>query len=172
MDVTIERNGPEHFDGFYRALDTVARERKYLAFLEGPPVEVSRAFVLDNIARGSPQFVALANGEVVGWCDITPIARPIYAHCGTLGMGLLPTFRGCGLGRRLIETTLADARRIGLLRVELTVHADNARAIALYARVGFTLEGVKRDAALIDGQFKDVNLMAIVWPRTDGSKMT
>jgi hypothetical protein len=65
-----DRNCPiaqDHIDGFHRALDIVARERRYLAFLEAPPIESTRAFVLDNIKRGSPQFVAVsAAGEVVG----------------------------------------------------------------------------------------------------------
>jgi hypothetical protein len=60
-----------HIDGFHRALDIVARERRYLAFLEAPPIEATRTFVLDNIKRGYPQFVAVSsNGEVVGWCDV------------------------------------------------------------------------------------------------------
>jgi hypothetical protein len=52
-----------HIEGFHRALDIVARERRYLAFLEAPPIEATRAFVLDNIKRGHPQFVAVTAGE-------------------------------------------------------------------------------------------------------------
>lgn len=163
MPVTIEHIRPEHIEGFNRAVDVVARERKYLAFLEGPPLAMSRNFVLNNIANGNPQFVALSGDDVVGWCDVTRFTRPLHAHGGTLGMGLLPAFRGQGLGRSLIETTLADARRFGLTRIELTVHAGNARAIALYERAGFKTEGVKKDAVLIDASYTDVILMAIVW---------
>jgi hypothetical protein len=60
-----------HIEGFHRALDIVARERRYLAFLEAPPIEATRAFVLDNIKRGHPQFVAVTADEVVGRCDVT-----------------------------------------------------------------------------------------------------
>ncbi len=56
---------------------------------------------------------------------------------------------------------LETARERGLSRVELTVHADNMRAIKLYANLGFVLEGVKHEARRIDGQYKDVVLMAI-----------
>jgi RimJ/RimL family protein N-acetyltransferase len=172
MTVTIERIRPEHIEGFHRAVDLVARERKYLAFLEGPPLEMSRAFVLNNISKGNPQYGVLSDAAVVGWCDIVRSSRPVYAHGGTLGMGVLPAFRGQGIGRRLIEATLMDARRIGLARVELTVHASNAPAITLYERVGFKHEGVKRDAVLIDGQFKDVSLMALVFRRADAGQPT
>ena len=48
-----------HVEGFHRALDFVARERRYLAFLEAPPIESTRAFVLNNFEKGYPQLVAL-----------------------------------------------------------------------------------------------------------------
>src|SRR5437868_1447289 len=70
----------DHIEGFHRALDFVARERRYLAFLKAPPLESVRAFVLDNIAKNHPQLVALSAGEVVGWCDILPKSRPVHAH--------------------------------------------------------------------------------------------
>jgi RimJ/RimL family protein N-acetyltransferase len=160
MDIEIVPIAAEHVDGFHRALDIVARERKYLAFLEAPPLEGTRQFVLDNIAKGRPQFVALADGAVVGWCDILPKGPPVHAHVGVLGMGLLPKHRGRGYGTKLIDATLRGARGFGFIRIELNVHADNTPAIRLYEKVGFKPEGVMRDAALIDGQFKDVIFMA------------
>ena len=159
MQVEITRIAGEHVEGFHRAVDFVARERKYIAFLEAPPLNSTREFVMNNIAKGYPQFVAVASSEVVGWCDLIPKS---HAHCGVLGMGILPPFRGRGNGTALIQATLSEARRIGLVRFELTVHADNERAIALYKRFGFKKEGTMKAAALIDGHYKDVILMAIV----------
>ena len=45
--------------------------------------------------------------------------RPIYAHSGVLGMGLLPAFRGQGIEQFLLQRTLEAARANGLTRVEL-----------------------------------------------------
>jgi ribosomal protein S18 acetylase RimI-like enzyme len=104
----------------------------------------------------------VGGGEVVGWCDVTPKSRPIYAHCGVLGMGLLPRFRGQGLGTRLILRTLHAARACGLTRVELTVREDNRNAIALYERVGFVTEGLQRNGALVDGEYENIIEMAIL----------
>lgn len=148
-------------EGFHHAVDVVARERKYLAFLEAPPLASAREFVLENIAKGNPQFVMIADGGVVGWCDIVRQTRPIHAHTGVLGMGLLPAHRGRGHGRKLIEATLHAAKLAGFRRIELTVHADNLRAVALYERVGFVREGIKRRATCIDGRFGDTIMMAI-----------
>ncbi len=154
---------PEHIESFHRTLDFVARERRYLSFLEAPPIELTRAFVLNNIKCGYPQFVAVTAGEVVGWSDVTPKERPIYAHGGVLGMGLLPPFRGRGIGTRLIRSVLAAARNAGMHRVELTVREGNTGAIALYRKVGFAVEGLYRDAVQIGGIYENVICMALLF---------
>jgi RimJ/RimL family protein N-acetyltransferase len=168
MDVEIKRIAPEHIEGLHRAVDFVARERKYLAFLEGPPLESTRQFVTNIIEKGFPQFVALAANDVVGWCDVIPKPRAVYAHSGVLGMGLLPKWRRQGHGRALITTTLDAARQFGLTRIELTVYADNFPAISLYESVGFRQEGILRDAALIDGVYMDSLVMGLV--QRDGGR--
>jgi ribosomal protein S18 acetylase RimI-like enzyme len=120
--------------------------------------------VLDTIKRGHPQFVAVsADGEVVGWCDVTPTSRPIQAHRGVFGVGLLPQFRGQGIGTKLTRSALAAARSFGLHRVELTVREHNTGAIELYKKEGFEIEGVQRDAVLVDGVYEDVVCMAVVF---------
>ena len=162
MDVAIVPIAPEHIESFHRALDLVARERKYLTLLEAPPLPQTREFVLDLIKNGDLQFVALADGEVVGWCDIRRHFFAAHAHRGTLGMGVVPACRGRGLGLRLIQAVLDEARGAGFVRIELDVHADNARAIALYERIGFVREGVARDAVFVDGEYRDAIAMAMV----------
>jgi len=47
-----------------------------------------------------------------------------------------------------------------LVRVELTVFTDNERAIHLYEKFGFVKEGVKRLAAIRNGKYEDVLMMA------------
>jgi ribosomal protein S18 acetylase RimI-like enzyme len=152
-----------HIEGFHRALDIVARERRYLAFLEAPPIESARAFVLNNIKCGHPQFVALSAAGVVGWCDVKPLDRPTQTHRGVFGVGMLPQFRGQGIGTKLTKKALAAARAFGLHRVELTVRESNTGAIGLYKKAGFAIEGVQRDAVLVDGVYENIVCMAVVF---------
>ena len=153
----------DHIESFHRALDFVARERRYLAFLEAPPFESTRAFVLNNIKQGYPQLVAVSAGQVVGWCDVVPKPRPIYAHVGVLGMALLPEFRRQGIGGRLIRQTLDAARAFGLRRVELTVRESNVVAIELYKKIGFATEGLQRNRILVDGAYENLILMGMLF---------
>lgn len=152
-----------HIESFHRALDAVARERRYLTFLEAPPLEAMRSFVRDNIANGFPQFVAISAGEVVGWCDVVRKARPVHAHGGVLGIALLPAFRRQGLGETLMGRTLDAAKAFGFRRVELTVRRDNVNAVALYEKVGFEIEGCQRGAVQVDGVLHDVLMMSVLF---------
>ncbi|NKL32659.1 GNAT family N-acetyltransferase [Rhizobium leguminosarum bv. viciae] len=161
--IRIEPIAAVHIDSFHRTLDVVAREKKYLSMLEASPLPQTGEFVMGMIAKGNPQFVAVAQNQVVGWCDISRHFFPPHAHRGNLGMGILPACRGRGLGRRLIETTLRAAQKGGFARVELDVYEDNAGAIALYEKVGFAPEGMVRRAARIDGRFIDAISMALLF---------
>ncbi|HEX2827834.1 MAG TPA: GNAT family N-acetyltransferase [Burkholderiales bacterium] len=163
LDATIVPLADAHIEGFRAAVDSVARERRYVAMLQAPPLEDCRAYVLDMRRRGFPQYVALCDERVAGWCDLSPVNRPVHAHCGTLGIGVIADYRGRGLGSRLLAATLERGRKIGLTRIELEVRAANLPAIALYERFGFVREGVKKNSVRIDGEYEDVIAMALLF---------
>ncbi|MFL6621749.1 MAG: GNAT family N-acetyltransferase [Sulfurifustis sp.] len=163
MSYRITPIADEDIPGLRAALDAVARERRYLAFLEAPPLAQTRAFVRDMRAVRFPQFVARVGEQVVGWCDISPLDRPVYRHCGILGIGIIAGYRRQGIGTALLRAALKQAKEIGLKRVELTVRAPNRVAIALYQKLGFMQEGVKRNAIYIDGVYEDLVIMALLY---------
>ena len=79
------------------------------------------------------------DGESVALLTFGGGARPRTRHVGEFGISVLRAYWGLGLGGRMIGMLLAWAERGGIVRkVELRVHADNARGIALYERLGFT----------------------------------
>ncbi len=153
----------EHIDGFRACVDEVARERLYLAMIEAPPPKQVREFVLGNIRSNAPAFVAVADGVVVGWCDVLAKPRAALAHSGVLGMGVRRQYRGRGMGGALMRATLEAARKRSLTRVELSVRADNERAKQLYERMGFVVEGICRNYIRLDGTYHDSYLMAVLF---------
>jgi RimJ/RimL family protein N-acetyltransferase len=156
----VRGGGLADIDGAWQCLGVVARERAYIGFLEPPPLEQSRSFWTSLIDKGHPFLVAVEGATVVGWCDVVPVPRPIFAHVGTLGMGLLPDWRGRGLGTQLMAAAVEASRACGLERVELAVFADNERAQRLYRKMGFVVEGVQARRAKVDGRYRDEILMA------------
>jgi RimJ/RimL family protein N-acetyltransferase len=156
---------PDDLEGFWRCLDAVARERRFLAFTRAPSLESTRAFVEANRADGAPAFVAKVAGRVAGWCDITRPEFEGWRHAGRLGMGVHPVYRGAGLGRLLLAATVAEARTRGFERIELEVYASNAPARQLYEHAGFEVEGVRRRCRKLDGRYDDTILMALLFDR-------
>ena len=167
--VPIERR---HIAGFREVLDGVARERRWLAFLEAPPPDRVRGFVLNGLRNGMTQFVAVDDGRVVGWCDVNPKTHAALRHSGVLGMGVAASHRGQGVGSALLLATLEAATARGIMRVELVVRADNAAAIRLYERNGFELEGRLRNYLVVDGQAYDALQMARLAGQVSGDRTT
>jgi GNAT superfamily N-acetyltransferase len=122
-NVQIVPISEEHVESYHACLDAVARERRYLGLVKAPPIESTSEFVSSNISNNNPQYVAVENNTVVGWCDIVPKKGEGFTHCGTLGMGVLHEYRKQGLGTRLMEETICAAKDIEVERVELEVYA-------------------------------------------------
>lgn len=151
-----------HFHSLWLALDIVAREKQYLAFLQAPPQKDAFSFFQNIVNNDLCQFIALHDDTVIGWCDILPAYGEARAHVGVLGIGLIPGFRHLGIGAKLIETALSSAWEKGFSRIELSVRKDNANAKALYERFGFAIEGINRNGYFVDGEFYDVCTMALL----------
>lgn len=162
MTVTIKRIAEEHVEGFHACLDSVAREEKFLGQTQAPPLERIAEFVRANIRGDLPQYVALLEGQVVGWCDALPHWAGALKHRAGLGMGVLAPHRSMGIGARLVSETLSHAQRIGVRRVDLEVRADNTAAIRLYTTAGFKLEGRKSIGLFLGGQYHDTIEMGLL----------
>lgn len=165
MPVRIERASEGHLEGLCQAIETVARERRYLGNVDGFPLDEVRQFAAALAATGGVQLVAVDDdGSVAGWCDVRRNPFEGFRHVGTLGIGLLSAYRGLGLGPRLLARTVEAASAAGMHRIELEVFASNTRAVHVFEKAGFVREGLKRRARLLDGVADDVVCMARLLP--------
>ncbi|MGI9475401.1 MAG: GNAT family N-acetyltransferase [Hyphomicrobiaceae bacterium] len=162
MNADIKQITEDDIEGYHHVLDVVGREQRYISFLKAPPIEQTRSFVMHNIANDVPQFIAKTEGMIVGWCDVCPKGQAIYAHSAILGMGVLPNHRKKGIGNALIDAALNKAFQRNIVRVELAVFSDNVEAVQLYKKFGFRVEGELQDDAVIDGQYKNSLIMALI----------
>jgi ribosomal protein S18 acetylase RimI-like enzyme len=76
-------------------------------------------------------------------------------------MGVVKDYRRQGIGTKLMERAIIEAKGQGLERIELEVYASNTPAINLYEKRGFNHEGVKRRARKLDGVYDDIIVMAL-----------
>ena len=161
-EIIIQPGSVDLVESFHACFDSVARERVHLASIAAPPLEVIREFTLNAVKGRDIRMFAVDGTRVVGWCDIFVGDKPGFEHAGSLGMGVLKSYRRQGLGNRLVQAAIDLAWDEGLTRVELEVFASNNAAISLYTKFGFEREGLKRRARRVDGKYDDIVLMALV----------
>jgi ribosomal-protein-alanine N-acetyltransferase len=90
---------------------------------------------------GSRTYLVATEGEeIVGYAGLA--AMPDEAYVQTIAVA--PSHQRKGLGAELLQLLLNDATARGLPRVGLEVRVDNAAAIALYERFGFTAIAVRK----------------------------
>jgi ribosomal protein S18 acetylase RimI-like enzyme len=159
MPIDIVAIRKDLIPGHRAAVEAVAAERRYLGRIALPPFDPETAWALQHIANDWPNYCAVQEGEVVGWADVTPNAIPECAHRGTLGMGVVATHRGAGLGAKLLAACIAHTGRAKIEKIELTVYTNNPRAVALYRKFGFVETGLIRDYRRVDGDTYDALLM-------------
>lgn len=119
-------------------------------------------------APGRPDvpLVGVLDGEVVATAGLFGSAPQLRRrHAVSLGISVDPAFQRRGIARRLMAalTDYAD-QWAGVLRIELTVWADNEHAVRLYQRHGFEIEGRLRAYALRAGRYVDALAMGRLHP--------
>ena len=141
MPVTIveaDLNRPDHQQAVLELTDAYAAD----AMGNGRPLpDEVRASLIPGL-RAQPTlvvFLAYDGDDPVGIATCfrgfsTFAARPlINIH----DLAVLPSHRGQGIGRRLLETVEQQARATGCCKVTLEVQEDNRRARRLYQAAGF-----------------------------------
>jgi RimJ/RimL family protein N-acetyltransferase len=100
-------------------------------------------------------------GEVLG--EVVLYAYDPHARSCTFRTLIGPRGRGRGVGTEATRLIVGHGfERLGLHRIQLEVYADNARARRVYEKVGFVVEGVRREVQRRDGAWADEVIMSIL----------
>jgi len=81
-------------------------------------------------------------------------------HSAYIVIGIRQKFAGQGIGKQLFEALELWAVDHKIHRLELTVMCHNERAIRLYQKMGYKIEGVKQDSLGVSGRYVDEYYMA------------
>ena len=88
--------------------------------------------------RDPAASTARATAEPVAFAIVRIDEPEPGVRTGEIGLvGVLPAWRGRGLGRELVRWGVTELRRRGAAGIELSVEAENERATDLYRRHGF-----------------------------------
>jgi carbonic anhydrase len=132
--ILIQAQSPEHLDQARQLF------REYQAWLEIDLCFQNFAAELANLPGDySPPdgrlLLGYENAELAGCVALRKSSESV---CEMKRLFLRKKFRGCGLGRKLIDAAIAEARQIGYERMRLdTLPPKMNDAIALYRSYGF-----------------------------------
>jgi L-amino acid N-acyltransferase YncA len=150
---------PADAAGVARVLNEVISEGRY-SLLDTPfSDEEERAYIHDLAPRGFIHVAQLPAGEIAAVQTTEPYASfptRAFEHVATMGTWVDEPHRRCGLGRRLCEASLAQARENGFTKILDDIRADNPESVAFHRAMGFSVVGTAKHLARLGGRYVDV----------------
>ena len=84
------------------------------------------------------EIIAVVDGVTAATAGISALGGKYkLRHRAEFGVSVLKDYWGLGIGRALTEACIECAKAAGYAQLELSVVAENERAVALYESVGF-----------------------------------
>ena len=108
-------------------------------------------------------FGAFDNGSLVGVVTLFPEGKRKMKHRASIfAMYVSESVRGQGVGKRLVEAAIAQARELGgIEQIHLQVVTSNESAIRLYSSLGFEVYGLEKRALRIEDTYYDEELRVL-----------
>jgi len=157
----IEVEDAEAYLSLYKELNKETDFRLYEADEYNISVEQQKKIIQDMLHnKRSLLLVADWDGTLVGYLFAEGREINRIKHRVHISVAILQAYTRQGVGTKLF-TALEDwARKNHIHRLELTVMANNEAGQALYKKMGYEVEGIKRDSLWVNGCYIDDIYMA------------
>ncbi len=128
------------------------------AFIDIPGFE--QIIITDSENPRNLFLVAVIQDQIVGFSRCEGIYLKRFSHKVEFGVGVLKDFWGHGIGKNLLKESVSWADSNGIKKIILNVLETNEKAIKLYKRFGFEIEGIlKNDKILSDSKYYHTIMM-------------
>jgi RimJ/RimL family protein N-acetyltransferase len=159
----VEKEDAQNIIDFY---NVVGGETDYLSFGKDEFKKQREEYeaYIESVAKEENSIMLLAtiDDEIVSIATINSSQRERTKHVGTLGIVVLETYTGFGLGKILMNELIDFAKQNGITqKISLVTREDNVIAIELYKKLGFKVEGVLAKDNFIKGKFYDTVAMGL-----------
>lgn len=145
----------------------VGGETSYLSFErdEYPMSAEEQAAELRGLEgkKASIMLLAMDAEEIAGIATVRSSEKIKSRHDGELGIVVAKKYQGQGIGTELIGRLIQWAKGNGVTtRLSLDTRADNVKAVELYLKLGFVVEGCRRNTTLLNGKYYDLYVMGMM----------
>ncbi|MCW4009448.1 MAG: GNAT family N-acetyltransferase [Candidatus Bathyarchaeota archaeon] len=110
-------------------------------------------------------FVAVIKKEhiprIVGVTSLKFYLQEAFKHKADLGITVHDDYQNLGVGTALLNHILAVARKKKIIKICLNVNTENDRALHMYRKAGFKIEGTLRREMYYKGNYLDEHRMAL-----------
>ena len=167
MSIIIREANPEDAEKHIEYIKAILDEP--ISFLEMSKgefthtIDEEKEFLQSCKASKNSKFiVAEEKGKIIGSLNCIGSERVKIKHNTVLGMSVKEEYRDKGIGSKLLEYAIDWAKSTGVVkRIELHVFGTNSRAIHLYKKYGFEIEGEKQKAIKINNEYINELIMAL-----------
>ncbi len=92
----------------------------------------------DKAHLKSCRIVAETDGKLMGWAALSPVSsRCVYGGIAEVSVYIDKTFRGRGIGSRLLEHLITQSEQEGIWTLQSGIFPENQASIQLHEKMGF-----------------------------------
>lgn len=163
MTVAIREAEVKDAEDIINVINSVGAEKVFI-FTEQFPHDVNweRAFIQEHVKEKKDCLFAVAevSGKTVGVCDVHQGSNQKDSHMAGLGMMVVKDWREMGIGTAMMIYMIDWAKNRGIEKLCLSAFLTNQRAINLYKKFNFQIEGTRKNQYKINGKYVDEIMMA------------
>ncbi|MXR42657.1 GNAT family N-acetyltransferase [Halobaculum sp. WSA2] len=147
--------------GLVGVIRQVAGEGTYIeAETVADVIEHDEVVLRHNELESRLFMVATVDDEVIGWVHLDLPEAEKLSHTAVLTVGILPEYRGKGIGSTLLERGESWAASHGFEKLYNSIPATNDGAVAFLTDHGWEREAVREGHYTIDGEYVDELMLA------------
>lgn len=152
----------EEAETFWKLMNQMDQETKYMLY--EPNEREKNIPLLTNLIQNANENgflkVVEIDNTLVGYISAQREVLIRSKHCAYIVIGILKNYHNQKIGSTLFELLIDWAKTNNIKRLELNVLCENEKAVHLYKKYGFEIEGIRRNSTLLDGEYKDEYYMA------------
>lgn len=127
---------------------TVKKEKEFLQNMQNSIIE--------------KMFLCEIENKIVGICSIEGVNKIRIKHRVDLAITVLKNYWGNKIGEKLIDYAIEYCKSNSIKKIELTVRIDNERALKLYKKFGFEIEGEIKKFIYFGGNYYNCYFMGLL----------